>query len=99
MEDPSHVPPPSSSSSSRNDAKMLKTTGFSLITDDLLHNILARLPAKSFAWAACVSKSWNQVSSQVLSRPKLASALSLDPSSQVNHPLFSTSFVFVSREN
>ncbi|XP_024024178.1 F-box/LRR-repeat protein At5g63520 isoform X2 [Morus notabilis] len=80
MDDPSR---PSSSSSSRNDTKMVKTTGFSLLTDDLLHNILARLPAPSFASAACVSKSWNRVSSQVLSRPKLASALSLDPSPQV----------------
>ncbi|EXB25253.1 F-box/LRR-repeat protein [Morus notabilis] len=80
MDDPSR---PSSSSSSRNDTKMVKTTGFFLLTDDLLHNILARLPAPSFASAACVSKSWNRVSSQVLSRPKLASALSLDPSPQV----------------
>ncbi|KAI9079772.1 hypothetical protein K1719_038393 [Acacia pycnantha] len=43
-------------------------------------NILARLPAVSFASAACVSKYWNHITSQILSRPKLASALSLNPS-------------------
>ncbi|PON77262.1 F-box domain containing protein [Parasponia andersonii] len=74
--------PPSSSScsSSKNDTKLRKTTDFFPITDDLLQNILSRLPAVSFASAARVSKSWNLLCNQVLSRPKLASALSLDPS-------------------
>ncbi|XP_062115919.1 F-box/LRR-repeat protein At5g63520 isoform X2 [Humulus lupulus] len=74
---------PSSSSSSRNDTKLAKTTDFFPLTDDLLHNILSRLPAVSFASAACVSKSWNQLCNQVLSRPKLTSALSLDPSPKI----------------
>ncbi|XP_048445680.1 F-box/LRR-repeat protein At5g63520-like isoform X1 [Pyrus x bretschneideri] len=56
---------------------------FSPINDDLLHKILSRLPALSFASAACVSKSWNQICSRILTRPKLASALSLHPSPKV----------------
>ncbi|XP_050376866.1 F-box/LRR-repeat protein At5g63520 [Argentina anserina] len=71
--------------------KHLKTTTsgagagalFSLLNDDLLHNILARLPAPSFAAAACVSKSWSHICSLILSRPKLASALALNPNLQV----------------
>ncbi|KAL5543881.1 hypothetical protein UlMin_007665 [Ulmus minor] len=74
---------PSPSSSYRNDTKLLKTTGFARLTDDLLHNVLSKLPAVSFASAACVCKSWNRICNQVLSRPKLASALSLDPSPQI----------------
>ncbi|KAI5329509.1 hypothetical protein L3X38_028906 [Prunus dulcis] len=76
----------SSSSSmirNKNDMKRPQTTAAGLlspINDDLLHNILSRLPALSFASAACVSKSWNQICSRILSRPKLASALSLHPS-------------------
>ncbi|XP_028766153.1 F-box/LRR-repeat protein At5g63520-like [Neltuma alba] len=50
------------------------------LNDDIMANILARLPAVSFAAAACVNKTWNRLSSQILSRPKLASALSLNPS-------------------
>ncbi|XP_010519504.1 PREDICTED: F-box/LRR-repeat protein At5g63520-like [Tarenaya hassleriana] len=46
---------------------------------DVLQNILGRLPAKSFAAAACVSRSWNKASRQILSRPRLATALSLNP--------------------
>ncbi|KAL9994939.1 putative F-box domain, FIST domain, F-box-like domain superfamily protein [Helianthus debilis subsp. tardiflorus] len=53
-----------------------------LIGEDLLHNIVARLPATSFASAACVSRSWNLVCERVLSRPKLASACSFNPSYQ-----------------
>ncbi|KAF5476531.1 hypothetical protein F2P56_003278 [Juglans regia] len=54
------------------------------INDDLLHNILSRLPALSFASAACVSKSWNHLCNRILlSRPKLASALSLNPSPRI----------------
>ncbi|XP_075660468.1 F-box/LRR-repeat protein At5g63520-like isoform X1 [Castanea sativa] len=51
---------------------------FTLLNDDVLQNILARLPALSFASATCVSKLWNTVCNRVLSRPKFASALSLD---------------------
>lgn len=64
-------------------AKLSQATPFALMTDDLLLNILSRLPALSFASAACVSKSWNRLCNRVLSRPKLATALSLDPSPQV----------------
>ncbi|KAJ0613823.1 putative F-box domain-containing protein [Helianthus annuus] len=53
-----------------------------LIGEDLLHNIVARLPATSFASAACVSRSWNLVCERVLSRPKLASACSFNRSYQ-----------------
>ncbi|KAL6181786.1 hypothetical protein ACLB2K_048435 [Fragaria x ananassa] len=74
-------------SSSTPKPKQLKTTTsgemLSLLNDDLLHNILARLPAPSFAAAACVSKSWSHVCTLILSRPKLASALSLNPNLQV----------------
>ncbi|KAB2038272.1 hypothetical protein ERO13_D03G113600v2 [Gossypium hirsutum] len=54
--------------------------GFAAVNDDILQNILFRLPASSFASAACVSKSWNKVCDRVLTCPKLASALSLNPS-------------------
>ncbi|XP_042504839.1 F-box/LRR-repeat protein At5g63520 isoform X2 [Macadamia integrifolia] len=49
------------------------------IEEDTLRNVLSRLPASSFASAACVSRSWNRVCNQILSRPKLLSALSLNP--------------------
>lgn len=58
--------------------------GFAKVNDDILQNILFRLPALSFASAACVSKSWNKVCDRVLSCPKLASALSLNPSLPVS---------------
>uniref|UniRef100_A0A7N0RJA9 FIST C-domain domain-containing protein n=1 Tax=Kalanchoe fedtschenkoi TaxID=63787 RepID=A0A7N0RJA9_KALFE len=54
--------------------------GFDLLNEDLVHNILSRLPAASFAQAACVNLSWNQICDRILSRPKFASALSLNPS-------------------
>lgn len=57
-----------------------KLEGIDCLNDDIIQNILARLPALSFAAAACVSKTWDRVCSQILSRPKLASALSLNPS-------------------
>ncbi|XP_021905655.1 F-box/LRR-repeat protein At5g63520 [Carica papaya] len=57
--------------------------GFALINEDLLQNILSRLPARSFSYAACVSKSWNIVCNRILSRPKLLSAFSLNPSSHI----------------
>ena len=54
------------------------------INEDLLHKILAKLPARSFASAACVSRSWNRICNRILSRPKLSSALSLNPSLPVS---------------
>lgn len=54
-----------------------------LIGEDLLQNIVARLPAFSFASAACVSRSWNVVCDRVLCRPKLSSACSFNSSIQV----------------
>lgn len=57
--------------------------GVDLLSDDLLHDILSRLPALSFASAACVSRSWRRIAGAVLSRPKLAAAISLNHSFQV----------------
>ncbi|KAF5730961.1 hypothetical protein HS088_TW19G00564 [Tripterygium wilfordii] len=54
-------------------------SGFSLLNTDVLHDILSRLPADAFASAACVNKSWNKACKGILSTPKLASALSLNP--------------------
>ncbi|CBI15680.3 hypothetical protein VitviT2T_025661 [Vitis vinifera] len=56
--------------------------GVALLSEDLLQNILSRLPALSFANAGCVSRSWRRAAGDVLSRPKLASAISLNPSFQ-----------------
>ncbi|OMP07710.1 hypothetical protein COLO4_07119 [Corchorus olitorius] len=56
--------------------------GFASANDDILQNIVSRLPALSFASAACVSKTWNKVCDRVLSRPKLAAALSVNGSLQ-----------------
>lgn len=47
--------------------------------DDLMQNVLSRLPALSFASAACVSRSWNSICNRVLSVPKLCSAVSFNP--------------------
>ncbi|KAI7732291.1 hypothetical protein M8C21_028004 [Ambrosia artemisiifolia] len=58
------------------------TTNIDLISDDLLQNIVSRLPATSFAFAACVSRSWNLVCGRLLCRPKLSSACSLNHSLQ-----------------
>ncbi|OMP07711.1 hypothetical protein COLO4_07120 [Corchorus olitorius] len=60
-----------------------QSKGFNLMNDDLLQKILSRLPATSFASAACVSKSWNAVCTRILSRPKLSSAVSLNRSPRV----------------
>ncbi|KAF8390668.1 hypothetical protein HHK36_025195 [Tetracentron sinense] len=60
-----------------------KRGGFTLIGDDLLRNILSRLPALSYASAACVSRSWNHLCNEILSRPKILSALSLNPRLEV----------------
>uniref|UniRef100_A0A2P2KHD1 F-box domain-containing protein n=1 Tax=Rhizophora mucronata TaxID=61149 RepID=A0A2P2KHD1_RHIMU len=53
------------------------------VNEDLVYHILKRLPAVSFASAACVSKSWNQICNRILSRPKFASAMSLHASSLI----------------
>jgi len=73
---------PSSSrkSSTRVKASSDVNTSLSMLNEDLLQNILARLPALPFASAACVSKAWNSLCNRILSRPKLSSALSLNPS-------------------
>ncbi|KAK1357958.1 F-box/LRR-repeat protein [Heracleum sosnowskyi] len=52
------------------------------VGDDLLGNILNRLPALHFASATCVNRSWHRICDSLLSTPKLASALSLNPSIQ-----------------
>ncbi|KAJ0238245.1 F-box/LRR-repeat protein [Hirschfeldia incana] len=59
-----------------------KKTDMSFIAsmnDDLLQNILRRLPAKPFAFASCVSRSWNIVCNHILSLPKMVSAFSRNP--------------------
>ncbi|KAI4336339.1 hypothetical protein L6164_014877 [Bauhinia variegata] len=75
---------PSSSSTAKSRAKGkdadMNYSRIALISEDVLHNILAKLPAPSFASAACVNKSWNRICNRILSRPKLSSALSLNPS-------------------
>ncbi|KAI7726494.1 hypothetical protein M8C21_002344 [Ambrosia artemisiifolia] len=58
-------------------------TTIDLVGEDLLLNIVTRLPALSFASAACVSRSWNLVCNQILFRPKLSSACVVHPSLQV----------------
>ncbi|XP_049354153.1 F-box/LRR-repeat protein At5g63520-like isoform X2 [Solanum verrucosum] len=50
-----------------------------LIGEDLLHNILSRLPAESCASAACVNRSWNLIINRLLTLPNLSSALSCHP--------------------
>ncbi|KAK7823258.1 F-box/LRR-repeat protein At5g63520 isoform X3 [Quercus suber] len=57
-----------------------------IINDDILEMILEKLPALSFASAACVSKSWNKVCNHILSSPKLSSALSysFNPSTYID---------------
>ncbi|ESW09893.1 hypothetical protein PHAVU_009G165200 [Phaseolus vulgaris] len=72
-------------SSSRKSSTKVKAssdvnTSLSMLNEDLLQNILARLPALPFASAACVSKAWNSLCNRILSRPKLSSALSINPS-------------------
>lgn len=52
---------------------------FSLIGEDIHQDILSRLPATTFASAACVSRSWSFLCNRILTRPKLLSALSLNP--------------------
>ena len=66
---------------------VMRASGFSLVSEDIIENILSRLPALSFASASCVSKCWNKVCVRILSKPKLASALSLNPSLHVSTPI------------
>ncbi|EEF51761.1 conserved hypothetical protein [Ricinus communis] len=54
--------------------------GFDSFSEDIVEKILRKLPALSLASAACVCKSWYHNSNRILSRPKLASAISLNPS-------------------
>nr|XP_043637467.1 F-box/LRR-repeat protein At5g63520 isoform X2 [Erigeron canadensis] len=54
-----------------------------LIGEDLLQNIVSRLPATSFAFAACVNRSWHLVCDRLLLRPKLSSACSFHSSLNV----------------
>lgn len=56
------------------------TSRISQVDDDILQNILAKLPAKSFASAACVSRNWNDICSRILSRPQFISAFSFNTS-------------------
>lgn len=74
----------------RSGPKAARCKGIAMIGDDDLHNILSKLPALSFASAACVSKSWNTICNRILfSRPKLSSALSVHHSPHViMHTLF-----------
>ncbi|KAF9668047.1 hypothetical protein SADUNF_Sadunf15G0086700 [Salix dunnii] len=60
-----------------------RTYRFLLVTEEIMQNILSRLPVLAFANAACVNKCWYKIGSQILKRPKLASALSLNPSLHV----------------
>ncbi|KAI3455057.1 hypothetical protein Pfo_011720 [Paulownia fortunei] len=55
-------------------------SGIDDLGDDLMQNILSRLPALHFASAACVSRSWNTLCNRILSSPKLSSAVSFNPS-------------------
>ncbi|XLR23692.1 hypothetical protein S83_051592, partial [Arachis hypogaea] len=53
---------------------------FDSVNKDLLQNILARLPARWFTSASCVSKSWSSVCNRILTRLKFSSALPFNPS-------------------
>ncbi|KAK4721118.1 hypothetical protein R3W88_011351 [Solanum pinnatisectum] len=56
-----------------------ETATMDVVGEDLLHNILSRLPAESCASAACVSRSWNLIINRLLTLPNLSSALSCHP--------------------
>nr|XP_009621682.1 F-box/LRR-repeat protein At5g63520-like [Nicotiana tomentosiformis] len=53
-----------------------------MIGEDLLHNILSKLPAVECATAACVSRSWNLIITRLLFLPNLFSSLSRNPNLQ-----------------
>lgn len=83
MDDPSSSSWSSSSSrksSTKGKSSRDENTSLSTLNEDLLQNILTRLHALPFASAACVSKSWNSLCNRILFRPKLSSAISLNPS-------------------
>ncbi|KAM1035435.1 hypothetical protein ACFX13_039405 [Malus domestica] len=52
---------------------------FSRVDDEILQNILGRLPGVEFSSAVGVNTNWNKNFGQMLSRPKFSSALSLNP--------------------
>ncbi|CAN6713579.1 unnamed protein product [Malus baccata var. baccata] len=52
---------------------------FSRVDDEILQNILGRLPGVEFSSAVGVNANWNKNFGQMLSRPKFSSALSLKP--------------------
>ena len=72
-----------------------RMSGFSLVDEKIVKNILSRLPALTFANAACVNKGWYKICNQILNRPKLASALSLNPSLHVSCFSFILFFTFL----
>ncbi|GFP85766.1 F-box/LRR-repeat protein at5g63520 [Phtheirospermum japonicum] len=56
-------------------------SGIDDLGDDIIQNIINRLPALCFASAACVSRSWNSLCNSILSTsPKLSSAVSFNRS-------------------
>ncbi|CAN6578594.1 unnamed protein product [Malus baccata var. baccata] len=57
---------------------------FSRVDDEILQNILGRLPGVEFSSAVGVNANWNKNFGQMLSRPKFSSALSLKPDLHVN---------------
>ncbi|KAM0042192.1 putative HD/PDEase domain, F-box-like domain superfamily, 5'-deoxynucleotidase YfbR/HDDC2 [Helianthus debilis subsp. tardiflorus] len=57
------------------------------VGEDLLQNIFGRLPALSFASAACFSRSWNLVCHHILCCPELPSACLVNPSLQITTKL------------
>ncbi|XP_017257859.2 F-box/LRR-repeat protein At5g63520 [Daucus carota subsp. sativus] len=65
----------------RKEGKM-NVSSIDALGDDLLRNVLRRLPSSSFASAACVSRYWNHLCDTVLCTPKLSSAHSSNPSLQ-----------------
>ncbi|KAF9618149.1 hypothetical protein IFM89_000552 [Coptis chinensis] len=63
--------------------KKVVVGGINLIGEDTLEEILSRLPASSFASATCVNRSWSHLCNRILTKPKLVSALSLNPNLNV----------------
>ncbi|KAJ0111308.1 hypothetical protein Patl1_01241 [Pistacia atlantica] len=55
-----------------------------LKNEGLLYSILCKLPARSFASSACVCKTWHKVCNQILARPKIASAFSLNTTPRIS---------------
>ncbi|KAL7191685.1 hypothetical protein ACSBR2_023715 [Camellia fascicularis] len=98
LKPPSAPPPPKTSERSamtrqrqrQRQRQEQSTSSIDIIGEDLLRNVLSRLPALSFASAACVSRSWNSLCNLLLSCPKLSSAFSLNPSLRITEKLGST---------